>query len=507
MKKLLLSGFIFVFCSLLFLAKVQAEQWQIVGPRALGMGGAHVAVVNDATAAYWNPASYGFFGRGEKDKDEHPDKTWGTDVNFGVGVQLQGEMVKEVNDVLDYDFDALSTKADVGGITLADLDDFTKMVAEIKDLQNNKIGVNVMGNLVVAARIKNFGIGAYGLSELGADPNIDTVNFGITPTSGLETPITEIAGLGAALGGAAYTPTVLTPAQRATLIATIDDMDLLTGTGWTTAQATDAVNALDDALNTAGITSVSDQDVAAFENIAQVANNLVTATGGGGNLSDNNTTVLFKGAAVLEVPLTYGYAISDNLSIGGNLKYMQGVVYQKTIKVFDQDKDDFFKNAYDDYTRSSTFGVDLGLLAKLGDFRLGVVGRNLNTPEFDAVGSGKYQLDSQVRAGVAYMPAKWLTLALDADLLKNNTPFANFDSQNIGAGIELRVLNFLVLRGGIYNNIAMSNSDPVYTAGLGFNFWGVNLDLGAAVSSETSDLDGNKIPQEVRAEAAFSLQY
>ena len=41
-------------------ATAQAGEWQILGPRALGMGGAHVAVASDAHANYWNPAAYGF---------------------------------------------------------------------------------------------------------------------------------------------------------------------------------------------------------------------------------------------------------------------------------------------------------------------------------------------------------------------------------------------------------------------------------------------------------------
>jgi long-subunit fatty acid transport protein len=35
----------------------QAAQFAVLGPRALGMGGASVAAVNDSTAVYWNPAA------------------------------------------------------------------------------------------------------------------------------------------------------------------------------------------------------------------------------------------------------------------------------------------------------------------------------------------------------------------------------------------------------------------------------------------------------------------
>src|SRR5579884_4543246 len=36
--------------------RAPAVEFAIVGPRAMGMGGAGVAVTSDATATYWNPA-------------------------------------------------------------------------------------------------------------------------------------------------------------------------------------------------------------------------------------------------------------------------------------------------------------------------------------------------------------------------------------------------------------------------------------------------------------------
>ena len=37
-------------------ARLSAQTWDRVGERAQGMAGAFVAVADDATAAYWNPA-------------------------------------------------------------------------------------------------------------------------------------------------------------------------------------------------------------------------------------------------------------------------------------------------------------------------------------------------------------------------------------------------------------------------------------------------------------------
>ncbi len=55
-----MKRFYFVILAIVFLtapALSQAAQFAVVGPRALGMGGASVAAVNDSTAVYWNPAA------------------------------------------------------------------------------------------------------------------------------------------------------------------------------------------------------------------------------------------------------------------------------------------------------------------------------------------------------------------------------------------------------------------------------------------------------------------
>ena len=200
------------------------------------------------------------------------------------------------------------------------------------------------------------------------------------------------------------------PCQRNRLIDTINNLS-----EWDTANAEAYVNNLDQALAQGGVTSVSNDVVDAAITVAEVADQL-EAGSGGGSLESNQSSILFKGANVIEVPLSYGYALNGNFSLGGNLKFMRARVYYSRIRVFDQDKDDFLEEAYDDYDESNNFGIDLGGLCKYKDIRFGLVGRNLNKPEFDYAGSGDYQVDAQVRAGLAYIPSSWLTIAVDVDV-------------------------------------------------------------------------------------------
>lgn len=55
---------VIVFAIIIFsICDAFAAGFSIVGPRALGMGGAFVAVANDSTAVYWNPAGLAKSGR------------------------------------------------------------------------------------------------------------------------------------------------------------------------------------------------------------------------------------------------------------------------------------------------------------------------------------------------------------------------------------------------------------------------------------------------------------
>ncbi|HHL40971.1 MAG TPA: hypothetical protein ENJ37_10740 [Deltaproteobacteria bacterium] len=481
---------------------VQAREWMIVGPRALGMGGAHVAVANDATASYWNPAAYGFFkGEGEGDYDP---RSWSTDLGGGAVWQIHEDLGEIIDRIVQIDYENLND----GSIPAANVSDFLQLVNELKTFNDNpNRAATVMANARLAVQAGHWGLGGYGFTEISGKGQLDLVNIapvdpGVTFTVD---DFTNPANYGctACTGG-----TYLTAQQKSDLSTS------LAGLGWTQTQIDNFINAVDYGLtqaDAAGFTIPADI-VTQVETVASLA---TSAANSGGSFADNTSRLLFKGIGVIEVPLTYGYALNDNFAIGGNVKYMKGRTYNTAVKVFNTDFGDAVDKARDDYTDSTNFGIDVGALYRVsGDtFRIGLVGRNINSPKFDMKrllpGDDDYIKEkAQARAGLAYQPWDFLVLAVDIDLTENETTVSSvYKSRNLGGGAEINIWDFLKLRGGLYKNLAESDIGLVYTAGLGIQIWKFRLDVGGAMASKSSTIDGNDIPKEARLEAALSAVF
>ena len=222
---------------------------------------------------------------------------------------------------------------------------------------------------------------------------------------------------------------------------------------------------------------------------------------------DNGTTnVDVVGLAVYEIPLAYGHAFDTgygSLSLGGALKYMKGKSFYKSVKL---DDDNAMDNINDNAVDSSTFGIDLGLAfkpTKVENLTVALVGKNLNTPSFDKIGGGEYEIKPAVRAGGAYKVNEWAELAMDVDLTENES-LVGYNTRYIGGGANFD-LSALELNVGLMKNIASNDeAGVIYTAGLATGPDWLHFELSAQMASKKGEVDGTSYPKQAMVNFAIS---
>lgn len=506
---------------------LNAQPWQMVGPRAMGMGGAGVATAYGADAQYWNPAAL-------KDTDQEMQ-------NVLLNVGLQMETTKDVMNALDNLNDLsdryknLSDKISYGGAPNAqDISTLFEGLSDISDLTKNNLGAVVGADAGLGIKIKNFAVSVRSLGTMGVTPVIDTVNVGLGNqggTAGLN--ISDNTALPAETDSLRAAQIL---AQTITDTNTLDAINTLLQTNY--ASAADMANAF---INTALGAGSSAQEVlsaaqTAASNLPNAADIIQTAAqhNGGNGYEQNESRAMADLGLFSEIALGYAQEVIPGLQVGGNLKLIEGTIAQTGILVLQDDKSlsDVASDAWDNKKTSAQLGVDLGAkvnLSRLTDREIlfnpviGLTARNINSPKFDRPGlpqgipdaiaqswqTGDYKLKPQIRAGIAIEPLRTLVLAADLDLTENETAIANFKSRQLAIGAEWDFAKgktfSLPLRAGINKNLAESDSSMYYTLGLGFKIARFQMELAGAISSETAEVEGADVPAS--AGASFSLGF
>lgn len=147
-----------------------ASSFKILGTRPLGMGGAFVAVAEDAIAQYWNPAGFAL----QK----------GLDIQIPVGVSMETTegLIDEVDDLGEIaqtvsDIQEMQKNGDPFNANL--IQEFTSAINQLDDLNKSGLGLILDVNAGLNIRYRNMGIGVINITELGADPSLDLVNIGL----------------------------------------------------------------------------------------------------------------------------------------------------------------------------------------------------------------------------------------------------------------------------------------------------------------------------------------
>ncbi|MEN8141796.1 MAG: conjugal transfer protein TraF [Thermodesulfobacteriota bacterium] len=467
----------------------------MLSSRAAGMGGAGVACSTDTSAQYYNPATFGFFARENRGPEEGGEenlarKDWGLEGNIGAGGRIHGDIGDFLDTLAAVDEDSLANNGIQSAEDIRSLIRLADALSEIDDERNAFSAQSGSGG---AARFRHFGVGVYFSAQTaGWVSNLNLLQLGVS-SSDLSS---EIEAQGAD-PGAVYSYQVFSPEQEAQLLAA--------------GYSEPAIRILDQEAAGVGVLE---------NNSAQFAEILVNIReqAGDANINNNATTVIANGFGLVEVPFTYGLAVNDHLAVGGNIKYMRGRVYGSSRRVMDDENDRFLDDIDSHYEETSTFGVDVGVMGRLGIFQAGLVARHLNSPTFDGFHDAtpvsgpprqvaEVEVEPQATLGVALLPTDTLTVALDYDLTANPTIRPQYKTRFIRAGLEWDVIHFLALRLGVYENLEEDDIGLVYTAGLGLNLWAVRLDVAGAYAADEVIFDEEEVPSEAYVMGRLAMDF
>ncbi|WP_455201910.1 conjugal transfer protein TraF [Kaarinaea lacus] len=138
----------------------------------------------------------------------------------------------------------------------------------------------------------------------------------------------------------------------------------------------------------------------------------------------------------------------------------------------------------EDDTEDWEVNLDIGVAHQFNSqWRAGLILKNINSLSYTTSLGTEIKLDPQLRGGVAYY-SKWGLYSVDLDILENDPVAYGSPSQELSLGGEWILKRWFQLRAGISKNLRGegNNSDPLFSAGLRWDFGGI-LDLTYAYGS------------------------
>lgn len=149
----------------LFATLASAAQFSVVGPRALGMGGASVASVNDSTAVYWNPAALADFRK--------------VDIRIPASVGVRDHV--DLQDKWDR-INAIDALVQIGDLAAID-----ETISLLNDLNKPGAGADLDASLglLISIPMGQSALAVSGLGQMyaGIYPTVDTLNINSAPST------------------------------------------------------------------------------------------------------------------------------------------------------------------------------------------------------------------------------------------------------------------------------------------------------------------------------------
>ena len=470
------------------------------------------------------------------------------------------------------EYDKISQAQEDGDyIGLTEINSFVKMLKEIDELNDPSKGVLIDASGGANFRISHLAFSVNNFTSIGVDPAVDTQNIRFDSATVSGTQSTSVKKLqnyqGIDLGKLIddfvdSNPTIDDDPSDPDLLNARDTLlygsDGAGGETGILEEITDTLGAdfdeskytLKDIAN-AIINAATDPNIVGSENVLTkdevidyvnqveelkpTIEYILDSAVNGGAVSENQSNLTLRGTSIFEASLGYGMKFPNLLSpfplinsilrgfyVGGNVKFMKGYVSYYKQNVFDEEAggiDAVIDNYNEYYRESNALGLDMGVLLEKRPFgkriRAGLVARNINSPKFDAPPesrSSQYKVRPQLRAGIAIWPFNWWVISSDIDLTENSTALPGYKSRYFGLGTEINILNRkwlnLALRAGLMKNIAEETSKLAYTAGFGLNILHLNIDLGAAMSTDKTEIeDETEIPASASASLMISFNF
>lgn len=188
------------------------------------------------------------------------------------------------------------------------------------------------------------------------------------------------------------------------------------------------------------------------------------------------------GMAELGVALAKEFSIAgERVSFGISPKYQNLRTYSDISMLDDFDLDDYDESEIS----TSAFNIDLGAVWHKGNWRVGVVGKNIIEQEIDTMYTNlTYTLSPTYTVGAGYS-VQLLTATVDVDLTEQERfDFDGDETQFFRLGLEFNAWGWAQLRAGYEKDLADTLEDS-FTAGIGISPWDlVSLDLAGSYAGE-----------------------